>query len=229
MLIESAKWKGLMADINALTLMREAMVDSQVRPNDVHDLRVTESMRALPREAFAPPGALAYADEDLPLGNGRFMLQPMIVARLAQLALEKNPHHALVIGAGSGYLAAILSLAGVDVVAVEEETRLTSAALKHYTPKVQAVTGKLVEGWRPGGTYDVIVIEGAVTEIPAALAVQLAPGGRIVTILAEDTTPYAIGRVVVAEPVERGYACLKIFDCTPRILPQFMPAPAFSF
>lgn len=218
-----------MADLKTLAVMRDRMVDSQVRPNEVKDLRVTQSMRILPREAFAPPGALAYADEDLPLGNGRFMLQPMITARLAQLALEKNPRHALIIGAGSGYLAAILSLVGVDVVAVEEEARLTNNALQTYAPNVQAVSGPLVGGWRSGGTYDVIIIEGAVLEIPSALAGQLAPDGRIVTIIADDATPYAVGRAVVAEPVAGGYSCLKLFDCTPRLLPQFLPAPAFNF
>lgn len=218
-----------MADLDALAVMRDVMVDSQVRPNEVKDLRISESMRVLPREAFAPLGAQAYADEDLSLGNGRFMLQPMIVARLAQMALERNPRHALIIGAGSGYLAAILSLSGVDVVAVEEETRLTNGALKTYAPHVQAVSGPLADGWRPGGTYDVIIIEGAVLDIPQALAAQLAPGGRIVTILADDGTSHAVGRAVVAEPSGNNYSCLAVFDCAPRLLPQFMPAPAFSF
>lgn len=218
-----------MADFDAAAVMREVMVDSQVRPNEVKDLRVTEIMRLLPRDAFAPPGTLAYADEDLSLGDGRFMLKPMIIARLAQLALEKNPRHALVIGAGSGYLAAILGLAGVEVVAVEEEPRLTNTALKVYAPNVQAVSGPLTAGWRAGGTYDVVVIEGALLEIPQELAEQLAPGGRIVTVIADDATPHAVGRAVVAEPVSNGYSCLKVFDCTPRLLPQFRPASAFVF
>lgn len=218
-----------MADLDTLAVMRNAMVDSQVRPNQVKDLRVSESMRVLPREAFAPAGALAYADEDLSLGNGRYMLQPMITARLAQLALEKSPRHALVIGAGSGYLAAVLSLAGVDVVAVEEEARLTNNALGSFAPKVQAVSGPLTTGWPAGGVYDVIVIEGAVLEIPEALKGQIAPGGRIVTVIADDATPHAVGRAVVAEPVNAGYSYLRVFDCTPRLLPQFMQAPAFSF
>lgn len=218
-----------MADLDAQAAKRDVMVDSQVRPNEVRDLRVSESMRALPREAFAPLGSLAYSDQDLPLGKGRFMPQPMITARLMQLALEKNPHHALVIGAGSGYLAALLSMAGVDVVAVEDDARLTSDALRTYAPKVQAVCGPLTAGWPAGGTYDVIIIEGALLEIPSVLKGQLTPGGRIVTVIADDATPHAVGRAVVAEPVDNGYACLKIFDCTPRLLPQFMPAPAFSF
>lgn len=218
-----------MADLDALAIMRDVMVDSQVRPNEVKDLRVSGAMRILPREAFAPAGALAYSDQDLPLGNGRYMLQPMIIARLAQLALEKNPHHLLVIGAGSGYLAALLSLAGGEVIALEEEARLTSDALKLHAPQVQEVSGPLVAGWPAGGTYDVIVIEGAILEIPENLKKQLAPGGRIVTILADHAAPQAIGRAVIAEPVEEGYSCLRVFDCTARVLPQFNKALAFSY
>lgn len=218
-----------MADFDALAVMREVMVDSQVRPNEVNDLRVSEVMRLLPREAFATSGPFAYADDDLPLGNGRFMLKPMVVARLAQLALVRNPRHVLVIGAGSGYLAGVLSLAGVDVVALEEEAHLTNDALNRYAPNVQAVSGPLTAGWRAAGPYDAIIIEGAVLEIPLALSQQLAPGGRIVTVIADDATPNAVGRAVVAEPVEQGYSSLRIFDCTPRLLPQFLPAPTFAF
>lgn len=218
-----------MADLDNFAHMRNVMVDSQVRPNEVRDLRVIDAMRLLPREAFVPTGALAYSDEDLPLGNGRFLLQPMIIAKLAQLALETNPVHALVVGAGSGYLAAVLSLAGVEVVALEEETRLTSAALATCASKVQAVTGKLQAGWPAAGPYDVILIEGAIMEIPPSFAGQLAAGGRIITILADSSAPGAIGRAVVAEPVAGGYSCVRDFDCTARLLPQFAPAPAFCF
>lgn len=218
-----------MADSDALAIARDNMVDSQVRPNHVHDLRITGAMRVLPREAFAAAGPLAYSDADLPLGGGRFMLKPMIVARLAQLSLEANPAHVLVVGAGSGYLAALLSLAGTDVVALEEETRLTSGALAAYAPRVQAVTGPLAAGWPSGGPFDVIIIEGAVMEIPAILAAQLASGGRIITILADDAAPGALGRAVVAEPAAGGYAAVTVFDCAARLLPQFAPAPAFNF
>lgn len=218
-----------MADLNALAVQRDNMVDSQVRPNHVHDTRVTAAMRVLPREAFAAASPLAYADADLPLGGGRFMLQPMIVARLAQLALDANPTHVLVIGAGSGYLAALLSLAGVEVVALEEEARLTNAALAAYAPKVQAVAGRLAAGWPSGSPYDVIIIEGAVLDIPDALAAQLSPGGQVITILADDAAPGALGRAVVAEPGAGGWSSVRVFDCTVPLLPQFMPAPVFSF
>ncbi|MBU6420189.1 MAG: protein-L-isoaspartate(D-aspartate) O-methyltransferase [Proteobacteria bacterium] len=218
-----------MADLNALAIQRDNMVDSQVRPNYVNDVRITSAMRVLPREAFAAAGPLAYADADLPLGGGRFMLKPMVVARLAQLALEVNPAHILVVGAGSGYLAALLGLAGIEVVALEEEARLASPALAACAPKVQAVTGRLDAGWPSGSPYDVIIIEGAVPEIPAALAAQLSPGGRVVAILADDASPDALGRAVVAEPVAGGWSTIRVFDCVAHTLPQFALAPAFSF
>ena len=218
-----------MTGLDSFAIMRNVMVDSQIRPTEVFDLRVIEPMRVLPREAFAPSGSLAYADEDIALGNGRFLLKPIVAARLAQLALEKNPTHALVIGAGSGYLAAILSLAGVDVVALEEESNLTNDALSTYAGKVHAVIGPLHAGWPAGGPYDVIVVDGALTEIPLAFAGQLSAGGRIVTVLADDATAGAVGRAVVAEPASGGYAVIRQFDCTARLLPHFTPAPAFSF
>ncbi|MDE1896468.1 MAG: protein-L-isoaspartate(D-aspartate) O-methyltransferase [Rhodospirillales bacterium] len=218
-----------MADLNALAVQRGNMVDSQVRPNHVHDARITAAMRRLPREVFAGTSPLAYADVDLPLGEGRYMPNPMLTARLAQLVLDMNPAHVLVIGAGSGYLAAVLGLAGLEVVALEEETRLTNTALATYAPKVQAASGRLAAGWPSGSPYDVIVIEGAVMEIPDTLAAQLSPGGRVVTILADDASPDALGRAVVAQAVSGGWSTVRVFDCAAHILPQFMPVPAFSF
>jgi protein-L-isoaspartate(D-aspartate) O-methyltransferase len=213
---------------NARELERNTMVDCQVRPNHVSDVRVTAAMRSLPREAFAPPSANAYADADIPLGQGRYLFNPQLTARLAQAALAGNPAHALVVGAGAGYLAAILAAAGVEVVALEEEARLDTGALAAAGAKVEAVSGRLAAGWPAGGPYDVIVIEGAVPEIPAIFAAQLAPAGRIVAVLAEHGED-GIGRAVLAAASGTGYASVTLFDCTARLLPQFRHAPVFSF
>jgi protein-L-isoaspartate(D-aspartate) O-methyltransferase len=182
----------------------------------------------LPREAFAPDGVNAYADTDIPLGGGRYLFNPSLTARLAQAVLSANPAHVLVVGAGSGYLAAILAGSGVSVVALEEEARLQSDALKTYAPKAEAVTGPLVAGWPAGGPYDVIVVEGALPAIPPIFTAQLAREGRVVAVLADDGDG-GIGRAVLAEPAGTGFAVLRLFDCTARLLPQFRPAPAFSF
>jgi protein-L-isoaspartate(D-aspartate) O-methyltransferase len=218
-----------MAVQSAREIERNTMVDCQVRPNHVSDLRVTGAMRALPREAFAPANANAYSDADIPLGGGRYLFNPQLTARLAQVALSGDPAHALVVGAGSGYLAAILASAGVEVIALEEEARLDTGALKTYGQRVEAVSGPLAAGWPAGGPYDVIVIEGAVPSIPVIFEAQLTPHGRVVAVLADDGTTGGIGRAVLAEPSGDGFSTLRLFDCTARLLPQFRVAPAFSF
>ncbi len=217
-----------MAVQSARELERNTMVDCQVRPNHVSDLRVTGAMRALPREAFAPAGANVYADADIALGGGRYLFNPLLTARLAQAVMASAPKHVLVVGAGAGYLAAILAHCGVGVVALEEEARLGTGALAKFAPNVEAVSGPLAAGWPAGGPYDVIVVEGALPAIPPGYAAQLAPEGRVVAVLADDEDG-GIGRAVLAEPAGGGYAVLRLFDCTARLLPQFRPAPAFSF
>jgi protein-L-isoaspartate(D-aspartate) O-methyltransferase len=207
---------------------RDNMVDGQVRPNHVLDVRVINAMRGLPREDFAPPGNFVYADADIQLGGGRYLLNPMVTARLAQLILANNPAHVLVIGAGSGYLAAVLAASGAHVVALEEEKRLDTGALVSYGMNVEAVTGKLQAGWPAGGPYDVIVIEGAVPAIPEILAAQLTSAGRVITILCENGENGGIGRAVIAERSGNGFAISRVFDCTARPLPAFKRAPVFS-
>jgi protein-L-isoaspartate(D-aspartate) O-methyltransferase len=195
----------------------------------VNDRRVIAAMRNLPREAFTPAGAQAYTDADIALGNGRFMLAPMLIARLAQLVMANNPTHVLVVGAGSGYGAAVLSACGAHVVALEEDAALGNGALARFAPAVERVTGRLAAGWAASGPFDAILIEGAVPEIPAKFAEQLATGGRVVAIIADGPAPPSIGRAVIAEPGPSGFAAVAMFDCTARLLPAFRPAPAFVF
>ena len=105
---------------------RNNMVDSQVRPNKVTDPRIIAAMRQLPRERFLPPGlaALAYADEDVPLGDGRVLMEPMVIARLVQLTAIAAGERALVVAAGTGYGAALLAACGARVTALEETAAL---------------------------------------------------------------------------------------------------------
>jgi len=218
-----------MAQPPAHETARNLMVDSQVRPNQVNDRRIIAAMRQLPREDFAPAGAQAYADADILLGKGRYMLAPMVIARLTQLVMADNPAHVLVVGAGSGYGAAILSLSGAHVIALEEEADLTGPALAKCAAGVEEVTGPLINGWPAGGPYDVILIDGGVSEIPKHFAGQLKPGGRLITILADRPAPAGLGRAVIATPAQGGFATIPAFDCTARVIPAFLPVPSFVF
>jgi protein-L-isoaspartate(D-aspartate) O-methyltransferase len=211
------------------SIARAHMVDSQVRPNQVSNPIVIAAMRQLPREAFAPPNTRPYADADIDLGGGRYLLAPLTIAKLTQLVLATTPKTILVIGAGAGYGAAILAASGAAVTALEEETRLETGALAKYAQTVRRLTGKLENGDPRAAPYDAILIEGAVTSLPANLAPQLAEHGRLITILADPTGRSSLGRAVAAESRGHGFASAAKFDATARILPQFRAAPAFVF
>ncbi|MEJ1978942.1 MAG: protein-L-isoaspartate O-methyltransferase [Acetobacteraceae bacterium] len=159
---------------------RSNMVDSQVRPNKVTDPRVLDAMRALPREEFVPPALspVAYVDEDLPLGGGRVLMEPMVIARLVQLARVRPGERALVIGAGTGYGAALVAACGAEVTALDDDEALLAIALRvlpRYAPAVKIVHGALSAGLPEGAPWDFILLEGAVTAIPPALAARSSP------------------------------------------------------
>lgn len=211
---------------------RKCMVDSQIRPNRVTDPRVLAAMRSLPREQFLPPGvqALAYADEDVPLGNGRFLMEPMVFARLLQAASLTSAERVLVVGAGTGYGAAVLAACGCRVTALEEDPALlamAAAILPVHAPGVILVSGPLSAGWPSQGPYDLILIEGAVPEIPAALAGQThREAGRIMAVIA---TSGRTTRAVIAEATPAGLGISPLFDCATPLIPSLRKAPAFAF
>jgi protein-L-isoaspartate(D-aspartate) O-methyltransferase len=211
---------------------RNHMVDSQIRPNRVTDPRILSAMRSLPRERFLPPGveSLAYADQDVPLGNGRFMLEPMVLARLLQAAGLRDNERVLVAGAGTGYGAAVLAACGCRVTALEEDPALVTiarAVLTVEAPGVTLVSGPLAAGWPAQAPYDLILIEGAVSQIPPALAAQThRETGRIMAAI------HAEGRVtqaVIAEATAAGLAISPLFDCATPLLPSLRKASVFAF
>jgi protein-L-isoaspartate(D-aspartate) O-methyltransferase len=220
------------ASVVDYTDARTRMVDAQLRPNRVSDPRVLQAMRDLPRERFLPPrlAPLAYADEDVVLGHGRVLMEPLVIARLAQLAQVREGERTLVIGAGTGFGAAVLAACGAEVTALEQDDRLremAGAALAAFAPRVMVVAGPLTAGWPAGAPWDLILIEGTVPEVPEAIAQQLRPeAGRLVAVVAGG------GRVGAAVEGERSAAGLRLrpaFDCATPVLPPFMPMPKFVF
>jgi protein-L-isoaspartate(D-aspartate) O-methyltransferase len=211
---------------------RANMVNSQVRPNKVNDPRILRAMRHIGREHFLPPALshLAYIDGDIPLGDGRFMIEPMVLARMLQSAQLRAQERVLVVGAAGGYGAAVLDACGCKVVALEEDPALVAlarAVLPREAPGVTLVTGPLGAGWAADAPYDLIIIEGAVQRIPAALTDQLAPHtGRLIGAISTDgrTT-----QAVMGERTTAGLRTTALFDCATPMLPSLRKAPAFEF
>jgi protein-L-isoaspartate(D-aspartate) O-methyltransferase len=211
---------------------RNCMVDSQIRPNRVADQRVVSAMRRVPRERFLPANvlSLAYADQDVPLGNGRFLMEPMVFARLLQAAGLRDNEQVLVVGAATGYGAAVLTACGCRVTALEEDPALLAiarAVLPREGPGVNLVSGPLAAGWPSHGPYDLVLIEGAVPEIPSALVPQIRhETGRI---LAAIGAPGRITQAVLGEATAVGLSCAPLFDCATHPLPSLRKAPVFTF
>ncbi len=213
------------------------MVESQLRTNKVTDERVLDAFLTVPRARFVPPALRgnAYVDSDIPLGNGRAVMAPMVLARMLQAASIGLHDKALVIGCGSGYTTALVSKIAASVVSVDSDTGCCTATRGAIGDlgyaNVQVVEGPLATGWRAAGPYNVIVISGAVTTIPAGVSDQLAEGGRLVTVLEPDSRlPGAgVGQATLMTRAEGALSSRAMFDAAVCLLPEFGRAPGFVF
>jgi protein-L-isoaspartate(D-aspartate) O-methyltransferase len=208
---------------------RSRMVDSQVRPSDVTDLRVLWALQTVERERFVPEKArdLAYADYDMPVSRGRCLLKPRVFAKLAQQANIKSTDRVLDVGCAMGYSAAVLAELAAEVIALEQEPELSAAAAKSLAGngKVRVVTGLLAEGYSADAPYDVIVIEGATEIEPTALLRQLSDGGRLVCLLGGGPA----GKATLYRRSGEDVGERPIFDAAAGVLPGFAKPPAFAF
>lgn len=212
-------------------VQRRNMVESQIRTSDVTDRRIVRAMQDIPREAFVAPqaGAIAYMDDDVPVSapGGRAMMAPRVLARLLQLAAPEAGDTALVVGAATGYTAAILARIVRRVVALEQDEGLAARAVERMKAlaidTVDVVTGSLAAGHEGAAPYDVIVLDGSVDETPDALLRQLAPTGRMVAIVREG----GVGRAMLWRRLPEGYSASPAFDAGAPPLPGFARAPAF--
>ena len=220
---------------------RATMVETQLRTNKVVDPNVLDAFGETPREIFAPAGrrALAYADEDLPLGGGRALLAPMTLARLGQAAAPTQTCVALAIGASSGYAAAILSKLTQTVFALDSDADALAATANawsaHGYDNVVAVDGALADGASAHAPFDVILIDGAVEVEPTALLRQLADVGRLVCIRREPNAAAAIsglkgcvGRAGVYSMVNGVAGWRTVFDAHAPVVPGFEAVREFA-
>ena len=208
------------------------MVEGQLRTNGLVDPALVEAFLAEPRERFVPDAlkGAAYVDEDLPLGKGRHLMEPLVLARLVQLAELRPSARVLCVGAGPGYDTAILAHLVDAVIAVESDPALAATArrllgdLDHKNASV--IEAPLEGGHAAGAPYDAILFGGAIGEVPDAIARQLTPAGRITAVVhaqgrvSQVTVMTWAGKVLSRRPV---------FDAATHPLPGFAPQPAFVF
>lgn len=203
---------------------REAMLESQLRPEGVTDPAVIEAMGRIPRENFLPSHTrpLAYVDRAVAMGEGRFMPAPAVLGRLlTQMQLEPG-QRALVVGAGTGYSAAVLSAMDLLVDALECDPTLAAAARQ---VGVNVIEAPLERGNAAGAPYDQILIDGAVDHIPDALIDQLADGGRLGGAMIDR----GVTRLVIGRKAGGAFGSLSIGDAGVPPLPGFSRPKAFTF
>jgi len=208
--------------------MRRAMVATQLRTTGVSDPQVVAAMGAVPRERFVPvsSAAAAYADMLVSLGQGRELNSPMALGRLLREAGPLEGERAMVIGAATGYAAAVLARLVGPVVAVEENATLAAAAREALAAfRVVLIEGPLCEGHAGGAPYDLILIDGAVEFVPQALIDQLADGGRLAAAILED----GVTRLSLGRKAGTGFGMTAFSDAAAAILPGFARPQTFRF
>ena len=204
------------------------MIEQQIRPWNVLDQDVLDLLMVVKREQFVPPEhkALAFVDTEIPLPGGETMFTPKIEARILQEVQAKKHENVLEIGAGSGYMAALLAHKARHVTTVEirpelkamAEANLAKAGISNVTVEL----GNGAQGWATGAPYDVIVISGALEELPEAFLKQLKVGGRVAAIIGQAPVMTA---QVVTRVSETAYDTVKVFETNVKPLAD---APAHS-
>lgn len=207
------------------------MIECQLRTNGITDEAVLAAMSAVQRERFVPEGlrAVAYLDEDLNLGNGRHLMEPLVLAGLLQGVAAAPGEVALVIGSGIGYAAAVLARLADTVFVRECVTSLAAAAgelaAELGLDNVIPVDGALVSGCPEHAPYNVILIEGAVERVPEAIAGQLADGGRLAAVIRDG----GVGRAILLRRDGGHISRRVLFDAAVPTLPEFREPRGFVF
>lgn len=214
------------------TVARLNMVESQVRPNGITDRRIIAAIESVAREHFVPESRrdVAYMDEDVPLDaqGRRALIEVMAFARMLQHAAIKPGDKVLLVGAGTGYGAAVVSQIAAQVVALESDAQLVHHARRNLAghDTVKVVEGGLSAGVPAEQPFDVILLEGRAEEVPQALIDQLADGGRLVGVVGETN----ISQACVYSRSGGAIAVRQVFDASVAELPGLKKKkPAFVF
>lgn len=211
---------------------RQNMVENQVRPWEVLDLRVLDVLARVRREDFVPPQhrQLAFADVALPLGHGEVMMKPVLEGRVLQALDLKPTDRVLEIGTGSGFLAACLAGLAEHVTSIDIHADFTAVAGQRLAAagieNVALVTGEAVEAWQPAGLFDAVVVTGAVYQIPSRFLAWLKPGGRLLAVRGESP----VQQVVLVTHEEAGrYHEASLLETDLPYLAHAEPPRRFAF
>lgn len=209
------------------------MIEQQLRPGKVLDPDVLEMLFVVKREEFVPPAhrRLAFADTQIPLGGaaGACMFAPIVEALALQALAMKKHENVLEVGTGSGYMAALLGAHADHVWSVEIDPQLADTARENLrragVTNVAVEVGNGLAGLPAHAPFDVIMVSGAVAEVPQALLDQLKPGGRLFVI--EGAAP-AMEAVIYAR-ADGGFTRKAVFETVVPAMRDAEPAPAFVF
>lgn len=210
---------------------RTMMVDTQVRPSDVTKFTIIGAMLRTPREVFVPDALreAAYVGENITLGDNRVLLDPRTLSKMLDMLDVTGTELVLDIGCGTGYSSAILAQMAQAVVAVEEDDALAQdaeTALAHVGAEAVIVhKGPLTEGAPDHAPYDAMILQGGVSEFPAALTRQLREGGRVVCLFMQG--PLGVVRLGVRQGDQ--IAWRDVFNAAAPVLPGFEKQEAFTF
>ena len=221
--------------MSGFSIARQKMVDGQVRPSDVTDLRIIDAMLAVPREAFVPQSkqALAYLDIDLDVSEGgserRFLIKPVVTAKMLQAADIKDTDNVLVVGCATGYAAAVVAKLAGQVTATESDSALAARAKDVLAQlgigNVTVRAADPSEGDAANAPYDVIVLNGATEVTPDRLYRQLKDGGWLVGVFAMAQPQ----RAMIVTHTHEDFGTRALFDAAVPLLPGLGRVPAFVF
>jgi len=208
------------------------MVESQIRTNRVTDPRIVAAFETVAREAFVGEArrGIAYVDEDLEVAPGRYLMEPMVLARLLQAALPEEGDIALDIGCATGYSTAIIAQLVQTVVGLECDRALMDTANRTLNAldvdNAVVVEGQLEAGYAKQAPYDVILFQGAVAQVPDAVKRQLAEGGRLIAVVIDAG---GIGRGTLIRRTGDSFSQRTLFDAATPLLPGFAREIGFVF
>jgi len=210
---------------------RKNMIESQLRTNRIVDEALLAVMADVPRERFVPENMqrIAYVDEDLAIGGGRHIMEPLVLAAMIQAAAIQPTDAVLDIASGTGYAVAIMARLAGTVFALESDAALAGRAGELYSEmapdNVVPVEGSLADGCAEHAPFDVILIEGAVERIPDTILDQLGDGGRLVAVVLEQ----GVGRLTVTRKSGGHFSQRAIRDANTPLLAAFRRPPEFVF